>query len=239
MIVDKLAYYNETTIKNPYINDAYHYTSYVSIAGASLSGFDVLLNQLVSSQRHQTFFAPAMPYATKEIGMMLNYPEEQLLDTSVLFNVMNSLFTFDYTLSNTRRKAYDALNFVEIPHADFKKDPHDLSLYEQRKTILASLITIDTKVLILDNPTANLTKEEKDDFLPILYHLYTLKNRTLIIINEHADELVNFSDQIIGFKDGVLKYLGRADEADHQPSPLTSEEEDALHELIFNAEIDL
>jgi energy-coupling factor transporter ATP-binding protein EcfA2 len=239
VIVNKLAYYNKKTIKNSYIDDAYHYTSYVSIAGANLSGFDVLLNQLVSSSHHQTFFAPQMPYAAKEIGMMLTYPEEQLLDTSVLFNVMNSLFTFNYTLSNTRRKAYDALNFMEIPHADFKKDPHELSLYEQRKTILASLITIDTKVLILDNPTADLSEEEKNDFLPILYNLYTTKNRTLIIINEHADELVNFSDQIIGFKDGELKYLGKANEAAHRPSPLTSEEENALHELIFNAEIDL
>lgn len=245
MLVDHLAYFDQNTITNPLIDDDRHYTQYISLCGASGSGRDVLLKQIERSftpEHLQEFFDSErehLAFAEKDIGLVLAYPEEQLLDMNILFNVMNSLFTFNYTLSNTRRKSYDALDFVGIPRADFRKMPQDCTLYEQRKVILASFLAIDTKIIILDNPTDGLNAKERDDLLHILYEANTSKNRTLLILNEHSSDIVNFCDQVFGFKDGLLSILGLPNVYHDKPQPLSRKEEEVLHEIIYHAEIDL
>lgn len=245
MLVNELAYFNDTTIINPLIDDARHYTQYISLCGANGSGRDVLLKQIERSftpSHLQSFFdneRDHLSFAQKDIGLVLAYPEEQLLDMNVLFNVMNSLFTFNYTLSNTRRKSYDALDFVGIPRSHFSKMPQELSLYEQRKIILASFLAIDTKIIIFDDPTAGLNNVERQELLHILYEANTSKNRTLLILNEHSHDIVNFTDQVFGFKEGKLSILGLPNVYHQQAEALNFKEEEVLHEIIYNAEIDL
>lgn len=245
MLVKHPQYYTSESIRNPLINDRFHYTQYVCVCGANQSGRDVLLKQIersFSSSHLQAFFhdeVEHLAFAQKDIGLLLEYPEEQMLDMNVLFNVMNSLFTFNYTLSNTHRKAYDALSFVGISRDDFRKDPHELSLYQQRKIILASFLASDTKIIIIDNPTASLNAQEKEDLVHLLYELNTSKNRTLITLNNHADEIMNFTDQVFGFKDGSLSLLGSPRDYHKTPEALSHKEEEVLHELIYHAEIDL
>ncbi|BBH25923.1 ATP-binding cassette domain-containing protein [Intestinibaculum porci] len=245
MLVKHPHYYTDDSILNPLINDQKDYTQYICLCGANGSGRDVLLKQIersFSAKHLEDFFhddIEHLAFAAKDIGLLLEYPEEQMLDMNVLFNVMNSLFTFNYTLSNTHRKASDALTFVGIKPEDFRKDPRSLSLYEQRKMILASFLAIDTKIIIIDNPTADLNENEKEDLVHLLYELNTSKNRTVIMLTSHAHDIMNFTDQVFGFKDGQLSLLGKPSEYHDHPSPLSHQEEEVLHEIIYHAEIDL
>lgn len=59
------------------------------------------------------------------------------------------------------------------------------------------------------------------------------------MLTSHAHDIMNFTDQVFGFKDGQLSLLGKPSEYHDHPSPLSHQEEEVLHEIIYHAEIDL
>lgn len=79
----------------------------------------------------------------------------------------------------------------------------DIGVGNQQIVEIAKSLVRNVEVLILDEPTASLTKKEIENLFSILYKLKN-KGVTIIYISHRLDEVMEISDDISVFRDGQL-----------------------------------
>lgn len=88
-----------------------------------------------------------------------------------------------------------------IPHA--AKTVTTLSGGMRRKLALAVALLVDPPILLLDEPTANLDEQSRQELLALLAHLKR-RGTALLIASHHADELRVLADRVLVLENGVL-----------------------------------
>lgn len=103
-----------------------------------------------------------------------------------------------------KEKAQELLKRIDV-EIDLDKTVEELSVAEQQFIEIAKAISVNSKLLILDEPTATLTEGE-------VKHLFNLmktlkKNEvTMIFISHHIDEIFQIADRVSVLRDG--KWIG-------------------------------
>jgi len=76
-----------------------------------------------------------------------------------------------------------------------------LSLAEQQLVAIARALATDARFLIMDEPTAALTRNEVDDLFSVVEELKT-KGLTVLFISHKLDEVLQISDRVTVLRDG-------------------------------------
>ncbi|WP_097005123.1 ABC transporter ATP-binding protein [Lacrimispora amygdalina] len=88
----------------------------------------------------------------KKIGYVFQNPDDQIFKNQVLEEVMVGPLNIGMTRKEGEARAREALEMVGLLHAA-KENPYDLDLSERKMVAIASVVAMDPKVLILDEPT--------------------------------------------------------------------------------------
>lgn len=87
------------------------------------------------------------------------------------------------------------------------KNPHDLGYSERKRTAMASIVTMDSKTLIFDEPTAGLDFYEISLLLKVFEKLQH-ENRTIIVISHDIDFIAENMDRAISLSKGEKIFDG-------------------------------
>ncbi|MCX6347101.1 MAG: ABC transporter ATP-binding protein [Actinobacteria bacterium] len=149
----------------------------------------------------------------EKIGFVFQNPDDQLFSTSVFEDVAFGLVNF--LLKNKDARAHDmeyikntvflTLNKVNL----FDKEneiPHFLSYGEKKLAALATALSYDPKILILDEPSSNLDPRNRDNFIELIKSL----NKTMLISTHDMDFAYEFSDRCLILNNGKIVYDGMA-----------------------------
>lgn len=105
--------------------------------------------------------------ARLQIGMLCQDPDDQLfcntLDEDVAFGPYNQGLSPDAT----KERVNGALAAVGLESFQYKA-PHHLSYGQKKRAALATLLSMEPRVLILDEPSANLDPRQEQLFLDLL-----------------------------------------------------------------------
>ena len=82
-------------------------------------------------------------------------------------------------------------------------NPINLSSEDLRKLTIASILAIDTDIIIFDEPTNTLDENEVKDLFEIITQLKEL-NKTVILISHDTYLSWKYSERIILLKDGCV-----------------------------------
>ena len=93
-----------------------------------------------------------------------------------------------------------------------------LSAGEKQKVEIIKQLLLDTKVLILDEPTSVLTPTEADEVLGQVRDMTRTQNLSVLIITHKFREVMNFADEVTVLRKG--KYAGAAKVKDVTPAIL-------------------
>jgi ribose transport system ATP-binding protein len=114
-----------------------------------------------------------------------------------------------------RQRALEALHLVSV-----ELDPDDLisnlSASQQKLVEIAKALTANPDILVVDEPTAPLTKSETLDFFEVL-RASKEKGTTIIYISHHLEEIFQIADRVTVLKDGkkvATKAVGDINEDD-------------------------
>lgn len=128
----------------------------------------------------------------------------------VLMGTTSQLRQFAVPNRKQREFAADALKMLGIEHLSFRSYAH-ISGGEQQLVLIARAIAQQAKILIMDEPCANL---DYGNQIRVMEEIKKLAGQGyLIILSTHNPEhALLFANQVIVLADGIIKCFGQPDE---------------------------
>lgn len=101
-------------------------------------------------------------------------------------------------------------------------DPHalvgDLSIADRQLVAIARALAFDAKLVIMDEPTASLTRSEVDALLKVVRDLSS-KGITILFVSHRLDEVLEIAQRVTVLRDGKIVGVYNAEEVDLQSLP--------------------
>ncbi len=86
------------------------------------------------------------------VGYVFQNPDDQIFKYNVMDEILFGPLNIGMDLERAKKEAQRALELTGLTGKE-KENPYDLELYERKMTAIASVLAMDTDVLILDEPT--------------------------------------------------------------------------------------
>lgn len=143
-----------------------------------------------------------------EVGMVFQYPENQLFEETVMKDVCFGPKNQGLDEKEQTLRAYDALKKVHFPDDSFDQSPFALSGGEQRRAAIAGVLAMKPNTLILDEPTAGLDPQGRDELFGLLKELHDNSGITIIIVSHSMEDVAEYVGRILVMNDGQVVFDG-------------------------------
>lgn len=145
-----------------------------------------------------------------EIGYVFQNPDDQIFKYHVIDEVMFGPLNIGMTNEQAKEKAMQALATVGLQNL-VDENPYDLELSERKLVAIASVLAMDTAVLILDEPTIAQDYKGRTIIGSIIKKLSS-EGRTVIAILHDMDFVAENFERIIVMAHGQILADGTKEE---------------------------
>ena len=153
-----------------------------------------------------------------DVGMVFQYPEYQLFADTVEQDVAFGPKNMGLDKDEIARRVRKAIELVGLNFDRFaQRSPFELSGGEKRRVAIAGVIAMEPKILVLDEPTAGLDPQGREDILALIKKLKEEVSPTIIIVSHNMDEVAKEADHVIALSDGEIIYDGTPEEVFTRP----------------------
>ena len=188
---------------------------FLVLCGASGSGKSTLLRQLKSvlaphgARSGEVLFGGAplddVPRAVQAgaIGFVLQNPENQVVTDKVWHELAFGLESLGCDTPVIRRRVAEMAAFFGIQDW-FYKNVSELSGGQKQLLSLASVMVMQPRVLLLDEPTSQLDPIAAADFLAVLARINRELGTTIILSEHRLEEALSYARRAAVLEDGRL-----------------------------------
>jgi len=154
--------------------------------------------------------AQSVAKLARRVGYVFQNPDEQLFSKNVGTEVAFGPKNLGYTGGQVQALVKDALGLTELSHKT-ETNPYDLSPTWRKMVALASVIAMDTDVVIFDEPT---TGQDAANIARIANVIKTLRERgkTVITITHDIDFCAENFERVITMSQGQVLLDGKAND---------------------------
>lgn len=145
------------------------------------------------------------------IGFVMQDPENQIVTDTVWHELAFGLENLGLPSSVIRRRVAETAHFFGI-NEWFEKKVFSLSGGQKQLLNLAAVMVMQPKILILDEPTAQLDPIAAKEFLTVLKRINQEVGTTVIITEHRLEDVLPDSDKVLFMTDGLLTYFGNTSE---------------------------
>ena len=138
-----------------------------------------------------------------EIGFVQQNPDNQLVTDKVWHELAFGLESLGVDNQTIKRRVAEMASFFDI-QTWFRKDVAELSGGQKQLLNLASIMVMQPKVLILDEPTSQLDPIAAAEFLKIVYRINREIGTTVIISEHRLEELFPMADRVMVLDKGSI-----------------------------------
>lgn len=164
------------------------------------SGYVTLCGEKVFE--NTTACAESYKNARKYIGALFQSPEDQIITTITEEDIAFGLENLQFPRKTMYKRISEALKTVHMEDKRYD-DPSTMSGGQQQRVALASAIAMNSKLLVLDEPTSMLDSFARKDVDALFDNLH--KNGTTIVQITHNFEECKRANRILLLKNGILK----------------------------------
>ncbi|MFC4617188.1 ABC transporter ATP-binding protein [Camelliibacillus cellulosilyticus] len=145
------------------------------------------------------------------IGMVFQDPENQLVMDSVIEELVFGLENLGCDTATMRKRVAEIVHFFGLePLLDTRT--HQLSGGQQQTVNLASVLMMEPKLLLLDEPTAQLDPVAAKDFLHMLRRMNEELGIAVIIVEHRLEDVWPLADRVMVLDQGQIRHFGRTRE---------------------------
>ena len=146
----------------------------------------------------------------QNVGMVFQNPDNQIVATIVEDDVAFGPENLGVAPEEIRKRVDEALKIVDM--YDYRlHEPHKLSGGQKQRVAIAGAIAMQTKCIVLDEPTAMLDPKGRKEVMSALMRLKNELGMTIILVTHFMDEAVN-ADRVVVMNDGVVQFDGTPSE---------------------------
>ena len=162
----------------------------------SLDGRDIWSDKVITRQ------------SRFRVGLVFQYPEYQLFEETVYKDIAFGPKNMKLDSKEIDRRVREAAEFVGITAEQLTVSPFDLSGGQKRRVAIAGVIAMEPEVLILDEPTAGLDPEGREEILENICAYQKKKNATILMVSHSMSDVARFADRLLVMRGAELAMNG-------------------------------
>ncbi len=141
----------------------------------------------------------------QKIGLVFQYPENQLFEETIYQEVAFGPRKLGLPEEKIEKRVREALKIVDLDYNLYKeRSPFSLSGGEMRRVALASILSIKPKMLVLDEPTANLDPQGRDNILSEIKKVHRDFGMTVVLISHNMEKIAEIVKRLLVMNRGEI-----------------------------------
>lgn len=146
------------------------------------------------------------------VGFVFQNPFSQIsgIKKTVFEEIAYGLENLGVQREEIRQRVTDVIKLLKIEDLQ-DKNPNELSGGQSQRVAIASIIVMNPKVLIFDEPTSQLDPLGTEEIFDIL-NLLKSQNKTIILVEHKIDLIAEYADRVVVMDDGEIIFNGETHE---------------------------
>ena len=142
------------------------------------------------------------------VGLVFQYPEYQLFEETVFKDISFGPKNMGLSTEEVEHRVREAAGFVGITDAQLEASPFDLSGGQKRRVAIAGVIAMAPEILILDEPTAGLDPEGREEILANIESYRKAKNATIMMDSHSMNDVARLAQRLLVMNGSHLAFDG-------------------------------
>jgi len=141
-----------------------------------------------------------------KLGFVFQNPDDQLFMPTVYEDIAFGPQNLGQSDAEVKQSVKQALEAVELPGFE-EKSSHHLSSGEKKRIAIATVLSMDPEILLLDEPTTNLDPRSRRHLIELLGEM----SIATLIAGHDLELLLELSDRVLMMNNGIFVEEGAPD----------------------------
>ncbi|MEM3629788.1 MAG: energy-coupling factor transporter ATPase [Nitrososphaerota archaeon] len=139
----------------------------------------------------------------KDVGMVYQDPETQFISMSVKNEIAFGMENFGVSREEMQKRLEWVLKIIRMEDS-LDKSPIELSGGQKQRVAIASILVIEPKIFIFDEPTSDLDPIGRSEVYSVISKIREEKKSTIIMVEHNLEEVAPYADRFILMHDGSI-----------------------------------
>ncbi|WP_394012077.1 energy-coupling factor transporter ATPase [Anaerococcus cruorum] len=141
-----------------------------------------------------------------KVGLVFQYPEHQLFEESIAKDISFGPTNMGLSEEEVDLLVREAMNKVGLDYETYKNvSPFEISGGQQRRVAVAGIISMNPKVLVLDELTAGLDPAGREEIFREIISIYESDPElTIVLVSHSMEDVAEYVDRVIVMNKGEV-----------------------------------
>lgn len=203
---------------------------YLAVIGHTGSGKSTLIQQLNALLKPTTgqltiddfTITPTTTNAAlkplrQHVGMVFQFPESQLFEETIQKDIAFGPQNFGVAQPEALKLADHMLAQVGLDPSYAQRSPFELSGGQMRRVAIAGVLAMHPKILVLDEPTAGLDPQGREEMMTLFERLHREQGLTIVLVTHQMEDVARYAEQVAVMRQGKLVKSGTPQEIFSDP----------------------
>ena len=141
-----------------------------------------------------------------KVGLVFQYPEHQLFEESIAKDIAFGPTNMKLTAEEVDIRVKEAMAKVGLDYEKYKDvSPFEISGGQQRRVAVAGIISMNPKVLVLDELTAGLDPVGREEIFEEIINIYNNDPElTIVLVSHSMEDVAEYVERVIVMNKGQI-----------------------------------
>ncbi|MFO3715215.1 energy-coupling factor transporter ATPase [Anaerococcus cruorum] len=141
-----------------------------------------------------------------KVGLVFQYPEHQLFEESIAKDISFGPTNMGLSEDEVDLRVREAMDKVGLDYETYKNvSPFEISGGQQRRVAVAGIISMNPKVLVLDELTAGLDPAGREEIFREIISIYENDPElTIVLVSHSMEDVAEYVDRVIVMNKGEV-----------------------------------